>query len=102
MSGLVYTETPEPIEVSEDRIYIDRGMTLITFGLMDGANQERQKEPLSLPDSLRVALLLKDGSVIEARAGETLHAQLIDERCRIGVDTQGWTLDKADWPGGKA
>lgn len=96
---LIITQTPEPIEISETRVYMDRGLTMATFGLMDGANQNRQKKLLQLPDSLRVALLLKDGSVIEALAGETLHAQLVDERCRIGVSSQGWTVDKTDLPG---
>ena len=95
---MILTMTPDPIEISATRVYMDRGLTMATFGLMDGANQKRQKKLLQLPDSLRVALLLKDGSVIEALAGETLHAQLFDERCRIGVSSQGWTVDKADLP----
>lgn len=67
---MIITQTPEPIEISETRVYMDRGLTMATFGLMDGANQNRQKKLLQLPDSLRVALLLKDGSVIEALAGK--------------------------------
>lgn len=95
---LIITQTPEPIEISETRVYMDRGLTMATFGLMDGANQNRQKKLLQLPDSLRVALYSRT-DLSSRLLQETLHAQLVDERCRIGVSSQGWTVDKTDLPG---
>ena len=68
----IFTLTPEPVEISETRVYMDRGLTMATFGLYCAGLQEKAREPLALPDSLRVAVQLEDGTVVEAIDGEVL------------------------------
>jgi len=94
----IFTLTPEPVEISEIRVYMDRGLTMATFGLYCAGLQEKAREPLALPDSLRVAVQLEDGTVVEAIDGEVLHCSI---HLRLGgssIQNDGWTVDKADLP----
>ena len=70
---------------------------MATFGLYCAGIQEQAREPLALPDSLKVAVQLDDGTVVEAEQAETLHCQ-ITLRVGCAPRTEGWTVDKADLP----
>ena len=94
---MILTMTPDPIEISATRVYMDRGLTMATFGLYCAGIQEQAREPLALPDSLKVAVQLDDGTVVEAEQAETLHCQ-ITLRVGCAPRTEGWTVDKADLP----
>ena len=94
---MILTMTPDPIEISATRVYMDRGLTMATFGLYCAGIQEQAREPLALPDSLKVAVQLDDGTVVEAEQAETLHCQ-ITLRLGCAPRTEGWTVDKADLP----
>ena len=97
----IFTLTPEPVEISETRVYMDRGLTMATFGLYCAGLQEKAREPLALPDSLRVAVQLEDGTVVEAIDGEELHCSIHLRLARQGggsIQNDGWTVDKADLP----
>ena len=67
------------------------------MGLYCAGVQEQAREPLALPDSLKVAVQLDDGTVVEAEQAETLHCQ-ITLRVGCAPRTEGWTVDKADLP----
>ena len=94
---MILTMTPDPIEISATRVYMDRGLTMATFGLYCAGIQEQARKPLALPDSLKVAVQLDDGTVVEAEQAETLHCQ-ITLRVGCAPRTEGWTVDKADLP----
>lgn len=94
---MILTMTPDPIEISATRVYMDRGLTMATFGLYCAGVQEQAREPLALPDSLKVAVQLDDGTVVEAEQAETLHCQ-ITLRVGCAPRTEGWTVDKGDLP----
>ena len=91
---MIVTKTPNPVPFERGRVYLDRGLTLATFGLMDS---QQPADRLSLPASLKVAVQLKSGAIIEARGGQTMHCQLLGEVLALGhagevVDSQGWTV----------
>ena len=94
---MILTMTPDPIEISATRVYMDRGLTMATFGLYCAGVQEQARDTLALPDSLKVAVQLDDGTVVEAEQAETLHCQ-ITLRVGCAPRTEGWTVDKADLP----
>ena len=94
---MILTMTPDPREISSTTVYMDRGLSMATCGLYCAGVQEQARDTLALPDSLKVAVQLDDGTVVEAEQAETLHCQ-ITLRVGCAPRTEGWTVDKADLP----
>ena len=44
---MILTMTPDPIEISATRVYMDRGLTMATFGLYCAGVQEQARDTAS-------------------------------------------------------